>query len=228
LPVDESDPRLMSGEKIVFQTKKHWIAPLADSGTAILLLIAAFILAWLQTDQTAGVMGFVNRVLNLLEIAFVLFGIGSIIYNIISWRSAEYTLTTYRLLGQEGLLRRRETDSLLTSISDVRSKSSAVGRALGYGDVQILSASGDAGADKFTAVVKADDLKKRIVEQKIASGDSARAAAVVAPAQQPTAAPASSHADTVATLTGLAGLRDAGAISADEYEAKKAELLARI
>jgi hypothetical protein len=32
----------------------------------------------------------------------------------------------------------------------------------------------------------------------------------------------------MATLTGLAALRDSGGITAEEYEAKKAELLARL
>jgi uncharacterized membrane protein YdbT with pleckstrin-like domain len=219
----------MQGEEIVFKTTKHWMSPLADSGVAILLLIAAVVLAWLQTDQTNGVMGFVNRLLNLLEIAFVVFGIGSIIYNIVAWRSAEYVVTSQRVLGQEGLLRRRETDSLLSSISDVRSRSSAVGRMLGYGDLQILSASGDAGADKFTTVIKADDLKKKILEQKIAAGNAPTPSmAATEAAASASAAVTSPNADTMATLSGLAGLRDSGAISAEEYEAKKAELLSRI
>ena len=29
--VDESDPRLLTGEKVVFTTKKSWFAPVADS-----------------------------------------------------------------------------------------------------------------------------------------------------------------------------------------------------
>lgn len=233
--MDESDSRLMSGEEIVFTTRKHWMAPLADSGVAILLLIAAVVLAWLQTDQTSGVMGFVNRVLGLLEIAFVLIGIGWIIFNIVNWRSAEYLVTTMRVLCQEGLVRRRETDSLLSSVSDVRFRATAIGRMLGYGDVQIMTASGQAGEDRFTTVLQAEAFKKKILEQKVAAGEGPRSAAppaatptAAAPATASSAPAASPHADTMATLNGLASLRDSGAISAEEYEAKKAELLARI
>jgi len=220
---------MLSDEHVVFATKKHWFAPVADSATAVLLIIAALILAWLQTDTTNGVMGFVNRVLNLGEIALFLIGVGMIIYNIIAWRSASYTVTNRRLMGQEGLLRRRETDSLLSAISDVRMRQSAVGRSLGFGDIQIISASGDAGQDKFTTVVNAVELKKQILEQKIADGQgkqpSAAAPAAAGAGQSPAASP---QTDTMATLTGLAGLRDAGAITPEEYETKKAELLARI
>src|SRR6187397_2377612 len=118
--IEEPDPRLMTGETVVFKTDKHWFAPVADSTMAILAIIGALVLAWLQTDQTTGLIGFGNRVLNLVEIALFLFGVGSIIYNIIAWRSAKYLVTNHRVLGDEGLLRKRSTDSLLSSIADVR------------------------------------------------------------------------------------------------------------
>jgi uncharacterized membrane protein YdbT with pleckstrin-like domain len=228
-----TDPRLMRDEHVVLTTTKHWMAPAADSWRAVLLIIGALVLAWLQTEQTAGVMGFVNRVLNLLEIAFFLAGIGWIIYNIISWRSAEYTVTNLRLLGQDGLLRKRETDSLLGSISDVRMRQSAIGRSLGYGDLQILTSSGQAGADQFTSIGKPIEFKKAIVEQKVSGGSmpaatGAPAAAATGTAPAPTGAMSTEQAQTMATINSLAGMRDSGAITAEEYEAKKVELLSRI
>jgi uncharacterized membrane protein YdbT with pleckstrin-like domain len=219
----------MAGEAIVFKTDKHWFAPLADSTMAILAIIGALVLVWLQTDQTSGIIGFGNRVLNLIAIALFLFGIGSIIYNIIAWRSAKYVVTNFRVLGDEGLLRKRSTDTLLSSIADVRFRQSAIGKSLGFGDVQILSASGEAGADKFTTVVKADVLKKTILERKIASDSPA-----AAPAAAPTASAASpagastAQSEALATLNQLAQLRDSGAITPQEYEAKKAEVLSRV
>lgn len=225
------DPRLMRDERIVFTTSKHWASPVSDSWRAALLIVGALVVAWLQTDQTAGLMGFVNRVLNLLEIALFLGGIGWIVYNIVAWRSAAYTVTNLRLLGQEGLLRKRETDTLLGSISDVRLRQSAVGRALGYGDLQILTSSGEAGADKFTSVRNPIEFKKQVVEQKVATAapsapSAAMSAASAQAASMPTVSP--EQAQTMAALNSLAGLRDSGAITPEEYEAKKAELLARI
>jgi uncharacterized membrane protein YdbT with pleckstrin-like domain len=225
--IEEPDPRLMAGESVVFKTDKHWFAPVADSGIAILAIIAALVLVWLQTDQTSGIIGFGNRVLNLIAIALFLFGVGSIIYNIIAWRSAKYLVTNFRVLGDEGLLRKKSTDTLLSSISDVRFRQSAIGKSLGFGDVQILSASGEAGADKFTTVVKADVLKKTILEQKIAS-DSPAAAPEMAGAPATAAAAPSGQSETMATLTQLAALRDSGAITAEEYETKKQQLLSRL
>jgi hypothetical protein len=53
-------------------------------------------------------------------------------------------------------------------------------------------------------------------------------AAAGAPAPAPTAAPPADPDEVTRTLNSLADLRDRGAISAEEYEAKKAELLGRL
>ena len=225
--MDDSDPRLLTGEQVVFTTKKHWFAPVGDSGVAVLAIIGALILAWLQTDATTGIVGFGNRILNLAEIALFLFGVGSIVYNVIAWKSAEYTVTNRRLMGHEGLLRKKETDSLLSSISDVRMRQSTLGRMLGYGDIQVMSSSGEAGSDTFTTVVSADKLKKNILEEKVKATDVRPQAPAAAPAAA-APGPASAQADAMAAINSLAALRDSGAITPEEFETKKAELLSRI
>ena len=99
---------------------------------------------------------------------------------------------------------------------------------MGFGDVQIISSSGEAGADKFTTVIAAVELKKHILEQKVAEGQAGpKAAPAVAAAAAPPA-PASAQDQAVATLNSLAALRDSGAITPEEYEAKKTDLLSRI
>ena len=55
----------------------------------------------------------------------------------------------------------------------------------------------------------------------------APAPAAVAPAATPVA-PVASPSDDAETLKRLADLRDSGAISAEDYEAKKTEILARM
>src|SRR4051812_4073977 len=226
----------MAGEEIVFKTSKHWLAPIADSWKAVLLIIGSLILAWFQTDQADGIMGFINRVLGLVETVLMVGGVLLIVYNLFNWRSAKYMVTNQRVLGQEGLLRRRETDSLLASISDVRAKSSFVGRMFGYGSVNILTASGEAGAGTFTTVRNAEALKRPILEQKIAFGvitrpEMSTATPVMAPADADGQAAESGMpkaSEVLTTLAVLASLRDAETITPQEYETKKAELLTRI
>jgi hypothetical protein len=232
----QTDSRLIAGEEIVFRTSKHWLAPIADSWKAVLLIIASLVLAWLQTPQTDGLIGFGNRVLGLLETVLMLGGLLLIVYNLISWRSAKYIVTNMRVLGQEGLAHKRETDSLLASIADVRTRSSFIGRLFHYGSINIISASGEAGADTFSTVRDYETFKKRILEQKMAAPatpavpDMAMYAQIQAMAGNghSTEAPTPHGAAVFTTLAVLASLRDAETITPEEYEAKKVEMLARI
>jgi len=218
-----ADSRLMDGEEIVFQTNKHWMAPVADSWKAVLLILGAVVLAWLQPEQTDGIIGFVGRLIELMKLGLLFAGVGWIIYNVIAWRSAEYAVTNLRILGSDGLARKRTTDTLLSSVSDVRSRITAIGKAMGgYGNIQIFTSSGEAGSDSFTTVRDVEVFKKRILEQKTkapAPAPLAAAAAQMTPATQP---------DPMATLENLGRLRDSGVITPEEFEAKKQELLSRI
>ena len=227
-----SDEDLMQGEEVIYRTEKHWAAPLSDSFMAILMLIGAAALAWLQPEQTDGLMGVIGRLMELARIGLLLGGILWIVYNIFNWRSARVQVTNFRVLGHEGLIRSRDTDSLLASISDVRSRSSFIGKQGKYGDITIYTASGEAGADTFTSLKNVDTLKKTILEQKtkMAGAFAPSGAVAAASSQEPgtAAAPSATQASTMSTLTGLGKLRDSGVISADEFEAKKQELLARI
>jgi uncharacterized membrane protein YdbT with pleckstrin-like domain len=226
----EIDARLISGEEVILETKKHWFAPVADSKWAILMIVGALLLNWVQPDATDGVMGFLARTIELLRIGLFLGGLGWIIYNVVAWRTAYYAVSNRRVLCHEGLLRSRSTDTLLTSIADLRTNVSAIGRMLGFGTIRIMSASGEAGSDTFTSVRDVEAFKRQILEQKsdpklVSQSPSAPAAPAVSVAP---AAPAASASDMTATLGELAKLRDAGAITPEEYEAKKADLLSRI
>lgn len=218
-----ADSRLMEGEEVVFQTNKHWMAPVADSWKAVLLILGAVVLAWLQPEQTDGIVGFVGRLIELMKLGLLFAGVGWIIYNVIAWRSAEYAVTNLRILGSDGLARKRTTDTLLSSVSDVRSRVTAVGKAMGgYGNIQIFTSSGEAGSDSFTTVRDVEVFKKRILEQKT------KAPAPVAAATAQAAPSAPPAPDAMATLNKLAQMRDAGVITPEEFEAKKQELLSRI
>jgi Bacterial PH domain/Short C-terminal domain len=226
--VAEIDDRLISGETIAMSTSKHWFALVADSKWAILMIVVALVAAWLQSDATSGIGGFFNRSLGLIQQALWLGAIAWIVYNFIAWRTAEYHVTNRRVLGREGLIRQRTTDTLLTSIADVKTVIPGLGRILGYGNIRIVTASGEAGVDNLTSIQRVDAFQREILEQKTAGA----AVASPPPATTGPAAPGpsvpSSSADVTATLGELARLRDAGAITAAEFEAKKAELLARI
>ncbi len=215
------DPaQLIKNEEIVYSTHKHWAAMLLDSLWAILLLIGAVLLSWIQPDTTTGLLGFFARIIDLLRLGLFFAGLGWIIYNVIAWRTALYVVTNLRVFGHEGLLRRREADMLLTSISDIETKQGLLGRSLGFGNIRIISAAGRPGTDTFTAVLRPDGFKRTILEQK--------AKKAIGDGSADTVHTASERAEAVQVLTQLASLRDNGAITQAEYEAKRADWVAKI
>ena len=227
--MSEIDEGLLANEQMVLRSNKHWFAPAADSKWAVLMLLGVVLLAWIEPNQRSdGFLSFIWRIVDLIQLGLFLGAIGWIVYNVIAWRTAEYGVTTMRVRGHEGLLRKRSTDTLLTSVTDVEQKVSAIGRALGFGNLRIMTASGRAGDDNFTTMKGVDAFKKAILEQKQGASAPPPSAAPAQPAPAPAAAAAGPTPDPMTQINELSKLRDAGAISDAEFDAKKAELLSRI
>jgi Bacterial PH domain/Short C-terminal domain len=228
---------LIPGEEVVFITEKHWIAPVRDSLVAGLLLIGAFVVGMISPESQEGITGFVRNLLDLLRIGLFIVGIGWIAYNIVVWRTAKFAVTNRRVLREEGLASRRSSATMLTSVTDVQSRVSFLGGRLGYGDLVILTQSGESGVDRFSTIRDPKQFRDQMLTAKL-GGDGAGQAgqrtepvAAAAPPVAPAAAappPVAPPADHVQTLARLAELRDSGAITLEEFEAKKAEILSRI
>ena len=236
--MNELEPNLLTGEQVVFETKKHWFAPIRASLVAILIILGALVLRWLAPTGD-GFFGSIGNLMDLIAIGLLLFAILWIVYNIAEFLSAHFGVTNMRVLRYEGLLRRRSSETLLPMLTDVRLDEPALGRMLGFGNLKILTASGAAGEDRFMTVAKAKELRTAIQEQKAASmtGGSAAAAVAIGTAPQPVAAtPAASAApaaapaasETAAALAALESLKTQGLITDEEYQAKRSEILGRI
>ena len=143
-------------------------------------MLASFVVAWIQPESTTGIAGFFNRVLELVRLGLFLGGCGWIVYNVVAWRTAEYNVTNLRIFGHEGILRRRSTDTLLSSIADIRTVVPALGGMLGFGNIRIVTSAGEAGRDAFTAVRDPMTFKRHVLEQKTAGVVSAAPASTAA------------------------------------------------
>jgi uncharacterized membrane protein YdbT with pleckstrin-like domain len=221
---------LVPGESVVLEAEKHWIAPVRDSLWAALMIVGAFLIGWISPSQEGGLFGAIGRLLDLIRLGLFLGGVGWIVYNIIVWRTAQFAVTDFRVLHYEGLIKRRTSETLLTSVTDVRLGVGALGKALGYGDLKIFTASGAAGEDDFKTITQATEFRNAIMTQKMQdqqkSGPAAAAAAPPVVAPSPAPAPAAVAAPDA--LQQLADLRDKGLITPQEYDTKKAEILQRM
>jgi hypothetical protein len=232
---------LIAGETIVYETKKHWMAPIRASLTAVLLILGAWLIRWLSPSGE-GLFGTIGGILDLIALGLFLTGLGWIIYNIVAWRTAEFAVTDMRILREEGLASHRSSTTLLSSLSDVKTSVGMLGRQLDYGDITLLTTSGGSGEDRFLTIAHALDFRGAVMAQKLQGQGGGAAPGSVPPAgASPAVVPAAASVTTAATpaqvrsvnddadtLRRLAELRDSGAISAEDYEAKKTEILARM
>jgi hypothetical protein len=248
-----ADSLLADGEQIVVRTRQHWLATIIDARYPWLMLLAGMVLLVLQTNLGQGQGQDIFRWLIFGLIVVALAWLAKIY---IAWFNQDYLITNRRVLKVEGIINKRAGDSSLEKINDAQLHQNLFGRMFNYGDLDILTAA-DTGIDDYRMLDKAPLFKRQMLNMKhelegefnrpmpspplraapvgqpVAQGHAGVAEASAAPAVA-TAAPATSDArqmspdEVTRALASLADLRDRGAISNEEYDGKKSELLARL
>jgi uncharacterized membrane protein YdbT with pleckstrin-like domain len=246
-----ADDLMSTGEQIGYRTKQHPAIFIWGARYAILALLIVVVLLWFGVSiKPDGVFGtLVSWVTAILFIG----GIAVAIWTALRYINQEYVLTNRRVIQVEGVLNRKSTDSSLEKINDAMLKQTFFGRMLDYGDLTVLTAS-ESGIDAMKMLRSPIEFKKRMLDAKHsfevgmeregwapsppvrAGGPAAATGAAVAsdtapvatPPPAPAPAPRTDPDEVTRTLASLADLRDRGAITAEEYEAKKADLLGRL
>jgi hypothetical protein len=222
-----ADTLLSDGERIVLRTRQHWFATIVDGRLPWALLVASLVL--LALTLTLGS----SDARNILGIGVAVLLVVSLLWlgkRYWSWYAQDYIVTNRRVLKVEGIFNKRSADSSLEKINDAVLEQNLLGRVLGYGDLDILTAA-DVAIDRYRMLNKAPGFKKAMLDQKHAleteftrmPGPPLRAPGTGGMPSRPMTAD-----EVTKALGDLASLRDRGAISPEEYEAKKQELLARL
>lgn len=206
------DRLLAPGERIVVRTRRHAIVLIRSVGAALVVVLAGLFLA----VYVGGVGRFAEteRVWAWGGVGIALVGLCVALPAWLRWRSEEYLVTDRRVIQLEGVLSKRVLDSSLEKINDVRLSQSLAGRLLGFGTIEILTAS-ETGMNRLDQVPAPLEFKRAMMATRGGTGTPS----VVGLATLP--APAS----TANRLAELEDLRRRGLISEDEYSAKRAAIL---
>ena len=302
-----TDSLLADGEVVARREHQHWLALVLDGRAAVAVWIVAIVLfaatVFFRFERQ------VQDIVGVIVLVLAILGAVIFAYQWLKWRNEAYLITNRRILKVTGIVNKRSADSSLEKINDLVLEENLIGRMLGYGDLDIITAA-DTAIDRFRMLRNAKEFKRVMLDEKhrLETGEdirlpgpplmasSAPAFAAPAPAPTPVATPsappltrsepvnpigapadpvpvdplaAATASDAVAsappapssasetsaarveaaeassassggidqdddarevtqTLSRLADLRDRGAISAEDYEQKKNELLSRL
>jgi PH (Pleckstrin Homology) domain-containing protein/putative oligomerization/nucleic acid binding protein len=244
-PMPYIDGKLASGERVLRREHQHWFVLVADARYGILAIVAAILLLILR--GAARTTGQFDTLIGYVVLALVLGGLGYLGWQILRWFNEEFVVTTRRVLQMEGVLNKQLVDSSLEKINDAVLTQSIFGRIFGFGDLDILTAS-ESGISRLRMLKDADGFKRAMLDAKhelelelsgarplpsppLRASSGTPSGAGPAPSSAPSPEPRHSEMtpdELTRTLASLADLRDRGAISPEEYEAKKADLLRRL
>ncbi len=202
---------MRGGEEVVLDLRPHWWF-FAKQLLALLGAIALGIV-FLAFGVT-GVLNFVPGVLLLLAVAWF-----AKAYSV--WATTNFIITTDRIVSRRGVLSRTGIEIPLERVNTVFFSQSLFERIIRSGDLVIESA-GEMGSSKFTDIRRPLDVQNEIYTQMEANENRKfdRVGQNLGPA-----AAAASIPDQIEKLDQL---RHSGALTDEEFETKKAELLKRL
>jgi uncharacterized membrane protein YdbT with pleckstrin-like domain len=212
--------RMMArNEKIVLISRQHWIALFSRIWLYALLALGALILA--AASPFSGPLA--PLVAPLALIALIILG-GIIAYFYLQWYNEQYVITNRRVVQIEGVYNKHTSDSSLEKVNDVVMEQSALGRLLDFGNIEIITGS-DVGVNNLRLIASPVRFKTEMLNQKEALGAmddfSVKATRVLQ-------SPAPAQGDIPELIAELDELRKKGIITEQEFQLKKADLLARL
>jgi hypothetical protein len=232
-----ADKLLADGERVALRGRQHVLATFIEGRVPWVLVILALVLLVLDLQLEPSIW---RDVFGWLGLALLVIGLLWLVQIYIAWYSQDYLVTNRRVIKVEGILTKRSADSSLEKINDAVLEQGILGRMLGYGDLDIMTAA-EESVDRYRMLAQAQTFKRTMLDEKHKLEQEAfqipapplRAVAPPPPPPEP-AAPAApaprqmSSEEITGALGDLADLRDRGAISPEDYEAKKQDLLGRL
>lgn len=204
------EDHLQPGEEILYRAHTSRIT-LAPYFVLLALALGAAVAAWVWAENVPGTI-----------VALI---VAALLGALVAWkdfvlRTNEYVLTNYRVIQQTGIFSKRSVDSRLDKINNVEHLQTFWGRILGYGDLEIDTAS-ETGTSRFPRITRPLDFKRYILgaSEQYRAARMAPGVPVFAAPSTPAAVPAAQR------LRDLKALYDDGLISPEEYEEKRRRLM---
>lgn len=172
---------LVPGEKVVYQTRLHWIVMVGHIiGALILWGLGGYVLWY---DYAHPAMDTNNRhVAGYGGAALLVCGLIVLFAGSIRRNATEMAVTTRRVVIKTGLASRRTIEMLLNKVETIEVTEPGMGRMLGYGSITMIGTGGT--SEQFHKMAKPLLFRNEVQQQieRLTPGE-----VVAAPAPPPTA-----------------------------------------
>jgi uncharacterized membrane protein YdbT with pleckstrin-like domain len=207
------DNLLGEREKKIHIARQHWILLFRNIILEIFLIILFLILTTVAVIYISTAFQTTQILIAILVgFIFMMLPVITMTRDVLRWTNHQYIVTNLRVLQLSGIINKHVTDSSLEKVNDVKMDQSVLGRMFNYGDIEILTAS-EIGVNLFKQIAKPVRFKTAMLNAKdrLERGDEG-----------------AGPENITALIDKLNQLRQAGAITEEEFQSKKAELLAKI
>ncbi|HYN17363.1 MAG TPA: PH domain-containing protein [Actinomycetes bacterium] len=217
---------LSEDEELVYDLRPHWLTLVVP-----VLLTVAVVLAVgaLWVVMPAGDLQQPGRLaVGVLGLVVLL---ATVVGRVLRWSTTHFVLTTERLIFRSGVVAKFGREIPLERINDVTFSQSLFERMIGAGDL-LLESAGEHGQSRFDNIRDPEAVQLEIYRQMEANDRRRSGFATTQPHHQVAAdrtpTPPSRSPTPLDDLERLANLRDRGAVTEEEFQRMKRELLDRM
>ncbi len=212
MPMPALRRRLAPGEEVLVDVRPHW------SGLAAPVAVLVAVIAGAVTALVDGVASWVDWPILVVLVASA----GWLMARYLRWATTRLVLTTARIIERRGVLARASREIPLAAVTEIGVRRSLVERIIGAGSLLVESAGPD-GVEVFADLPRPAAIRDEIYAQMAAWRTPAPG---YGPA--PGFGPSGGASSIPGQIDQLDQLRRRGAITDEEFERKKADLLDRL
>ena len=218
--------RLLSeDEELIYDLRPHWltlVVPVLLTAVVTVAVGAAWVVMPASDLQQPA-----RLAVGVLGVVVLL---ATVVGRVLRWSTTHFVLTTERVIFRSGVVAKFGREIPLERINDVTFSQSLLERLFGVGDL-LLESAGEHGQSSFSDIRDPEAVQLEIYRQMEANdrrraGYAATHPHPAAPDRTPT--PPTRSPTPLDDLERLANLRDRGAVTEEEFQRMKRELLDRM
>lgn len=228
------DSLLATGERVLLVRQRHWVTFLEAGRWFVLALVVGLVSKALDAGvPDSGVASPLSTLLNYAFWIALIVGLIGLVWYFLVWRVERYLVTTRRVIDAGGVINKYTHDTSLQALTDMNVGHPWLGRILGYGEIDLLTAA-EAGTTKIRFLPDADGFKRALLDAKqeheleVGGGRAVQEAVAAATHEERPASDGMSAAELDDALSRLADMKERGLITQEEFDEKKRELLDRL